>query len=282
MNGRGPRAAKGKQEMLLQLLGWIWPSAKEEVFHLRERLRYGRQFGNLQDRFWRDHFAPHPPRVLSGPFQGMKYLRGTVMGPPLPRWLGTYETELHELIRSTLLTKAYELILVVGSAEGYYASGLSRLFPRTRILSFEGTAFSRWQQKRLLAMNRVTNVEVRGRLEIPEFRRLVNNKKSFCLLDVEGAEADFCGKDSWPWLTQTDLLVEIHAAGSQSPEEVLQMLRTGLDATHRTVVLEHAQRDLAQIKKSAGLKWSLEELRDAAEEHRGFDQKWLWAEAKAS
>jgi len=269
-----------KQTALIDFLRRAWPALGEEAFHLRERLRYARQFGPLQKKFWRDHYAPGTPVVLSGPFAGMKYLKGNVMGPPLPRWLGTYEAELHEVIRNPISRKAYEIILVIGSAEGYYACGLARLFPDTPILSFEATAYSRWQQRRLLQLNGVRNIEVRGRLEAAEFFHFLKNKKSLCLLDIEGAELDFCGAAAVPYLGMADLLVEIHASGRRSPSEVLNEIRRRLDRSHRTHILNPVRRNMAEIQARVGSRWATEALEHAAEEHRGFAQQWLWAEAR--
>ena len=274
------RRVSGKQDILNDFLRKVWPAAGEEIFHLRERHRCRRQFGLLQKRFWRDHYAPKKPMVLSGPFAGMQYLQGNVMGPPLPRWLGTYEAEVHDVIRLKISQKAYDVILVVGSAEGFYACGLARMFPSTRILSFETTALSRWQQRRLLQLNGVRNVEVRGRLEAADFFHLLKNKKSLCLLDIEGAEVDFCGAAAAPWLERADLLVEIHAAGTRSPGQVLAEIKSALDPSHRIQVLDPVPRKMAEIRTRLNSPWSLEALQEAAEEHRGFAQQWLWAEAR--
>jgi len=281
MTTRSP-SVPSKWGILIEGLRSFWPWAGEEAFHLQERIRYRRQFGADQAKFWQDHFAPRNPRVLSGPFEGMGYLKGTVMGPPLPRWLGTYEAELHETFRAKIFCKTYELIVIVGSAEGYYACGLGRLFPNARILSFETTFVSRWQQKSLLKMNQVTNVEVHGRLSTQEFFDLVKNKKCLCLLDIEGLEVEFCGAASLPALAQADLLIEIHRHGEQTSKDVLRQITANLEASHRTEVLNQRPRNLREIRERAGLHWSLEELQEAADEHRGFDQQWLWAEAKKS
>lgn len=271
---------KSKQAAVIEFLRKVWPALGEEVFHLRERLRYVQQFGPLQKKFWRDHYAPGMPVVLSGPFADMKYLKGNVMGPPLPRWLGTYEAELHEVIRNPIFQKPYEIILVVGSAEGYYACGLARLFPGTPILSFETTAYSRWQQRNLLRLNGVRNVQVLGRLEANDFFHILKNKKSLCLLDIEGGEVDFCGAAAAPWLERADLLVEIHAAGTRSPGQVLAEIKSALDPSHRIQVLDPVPRKMAEIRTRLNSPWSLEALQKAAEEHRGFAQRWLWAEAR--
>jgi hypothetical protein len=282
MSHRTSTTRMSKWAILIDGLRRFWPWAGEEAFHLRERFRYRRQFAGGQTKFWRDHFSPRNPKVLSGPFEGMRYLKGTVMGPPLPRWLGTYEAELHETFRSKIFGKTYELIVVVGSAEGFYACGLGRQFPKTRILSFETTLISRWQQRMLLRMNQVTNVEVHGRLSAEDFLDLVKDKKCLCLLDIEGAEVEFCRHEALPALARSDLVIEIHSWGAQNPTEVLQQITGNLAASHRTQVLSQVPRRLSEIRKRTGLHWSVAELQEAADEHRGFDQQWLWAEAKKS
>ena len=271
---------ESRQARLIDFCRKTWPALGEEIFHLRERFRYARKFGKLQRKFWLDHYAPGKPTVLSGPFEGMCYLQGNVMGPPLPRWLGTYEAELHEVIRKTISQKSYDIILVVGSAEGFYACGLARLLPGTPILSFETTLVSRWQQRKLLKINQIRQVEIRGKLEMQEFLRLVKDKKSLCLLDIEGAELDFCGAAAVPYLGRADLLVEIHASGRRSPGEVLKEIESRLNLSHRTQILNPVQRNMAEIQAQVGSRWTTEALEQAAEEHRGFAQQWLWAEAR--
>jgi len=269
---------KNKQLFVINLLRGLWPSLGEEIFYLRERLRHRRQFGNLQKNFWLDHYAPLKPVVLSGPFAGMKYLLGNVLGTALPRWLGTYEAELHGIIRDRISKKKYELILVVGSAEGYYACGFARLFPDTPVLSFEATAFSRWQQRRLLKLNQIRNVRIKGILKAAEFARLVKNKKVLCLLDIEGGELEFCSAATAPFLEDADLLIEIHAAGAHPAQEVLKKVQAALEPSHRIQVLDSVPRNMAQFQARLASPWSLEALQQAAEEHRGV-QQWLWAES---
>lgn len=270
---------KNKQLFVINLLRRLWPSFGEEVFYLRERLRHQRQFGQIQKNFWLDHYAPLKPVVLSGPFAGMKYLRDNVLGAALPRWLGTYESELHEVICSRISKKKYDMILVVGSAEGYYSCGFARLFPGTPVLSFETTAFSRWQQRRLVKLNKLRNVQIRGLLKAAEFVRLVKNKKVLCLLDIEGSEYEFCSGSNASCLGSVDLLVEIHAAGAHPAQEVLKQIKTALEPSHQIQVYDPVPRNMAEFQAKLGSTWSLEALRQAAEEHRGV-QQWLWAEGR--
>ena len=91
---------------------------------------------------------------------------------------------------------------------------------------------------------------------------------------------DFCGAAAAPWLERADLLVEIHAAGTRPPGQVLAEIKSALDPSHRIQVLDPVPRKMAEIRTRLNSPWSLEALQEAAEEHRGFAQQWLWAEAR--
>ena len=54
----------------------------------------------------------------------------------MPKLLGCYEFPLHESLKA-LASSDIEEIYDIGCAEGYYAVGFARLFPKTRILAFD-------------------------------------------------------------------------------------------------------------------------------------------------
>lgn len=55
----------------------------------------------------------------------MKYTAGAILGRnSVPKLLGSYECELHEIIESALRSNHHRVI-DVGSAEGYYAVGFA-------------------------------------------------------------------------------------------------------------------------------------------------------------
>src|SRR6516164_11669035 len=64
------------------------------------------------------------PRILTGPFSGMAYLNTSDFGPIAPKWLGSYEMEIQDLV-GELCGSGYPTIVNVGSAEGYYAVGFA-------------------------------------------------------------------------------------------------------------------------------------------------------------
>lgn len=272
----------GRQEAVIRFIRKKMPILGEELFLIRERLRYKKKFGHQQKKFWINCFAPGDPFVLSGPFQGMKYLRGTVMGPPLPRWLGTYEQELHVVLSEEVFPSNYEKIVIVGSAEGYYSCGLARHFPAIPIYSFETTWLCRMQQKKLLSKNKITNVKVRGHLDILQFRKMHEGCRALCLLDIEGYELEFCNAESSKSLLQVDLLIEIHAFGRHTAVEVQEQIKKALANSHQIKILEPEKRDLLRIQANLPRPIDLSELSEAVREYRGFPQKWIWAKARAN
>ncbi|WP_299504968.1 hypothetical protein [Cypionkella sp.] len=70
-------------------------------------------------------------KVLSGPFRGMDYPVRASEGSRAARLMGSYESSLAPVIEE-IVTKAYPVIIDVGSAEGYYAVGLARRVCLTR------------------------------------------------------------------------------------------------------------------------------------------------------
>lgn len=83
-----------------------------------------------------------------------------------------------------------------------------------------------------------------------------------------------------PYLGKADLLLEIHASGRRSPGEVLNEIEDRLARSHRTRILNPVRRNMAELQARVGSRWTTETLEQAAEEHRGFAQQWLWAEAR--
>src|SRR5207302_4139553 len=72
-------------------------------------------------------------RVQGGPFAGMEFVSRSAEGCLLPKLLGCYEAELHGFL-ARLPEIAYETVLNIGCAEGYYAVGIKRLLPSARVI----------------------------------------------------------------------------------------------------------------------------------------------------
>jgi len=74
--------------------------------------------------------------VKTGPFKGTKLKKNVNLNLFYSKLLGVYEMELNQVILS-ILYKRFRSIIVVGTAEGYYFSGLLRFARFDQIVGFE-------------------------------------------------------------------------------------------------------------------------------------------------
>lgn len=146
--------------------------------------------------------------IQAGPFAGMKFLDSSADGCHVPKLLGIYEQELHDII-SGIATAAYDVILNIGCAEGYYAAGLKRLAPMTRVLAYDASPLAQEATRRVAALNNL-EIEVSGTFEASEFARYADHRV-LVLCDIEGGEVELLDPQANPALAGFDLVVELHA-----------------------------------------------------------------------
>lgn len=176
--------------------------------------------------------------VLSGPFKGIQLLEreswpdgnlGTMA-------LGCYEQELHEhLERAISYLRAIPTapqIVNVGCAEGYYAVGLGRRLPKSKIwiVDVDDKAID------IAHANAQNNgVElISGDVVENMFR-----DPDLIVMDCEGSEVDYLDLDRFPALARARIIVECHDAPERSCNEILY---GRFKATHSIkVVLEGAR-----------------------------------------
>ena len=78
----------------------------------------------------------HGTEVWSGPFKGMDFLPQSTHGCHIAKLLGCYEQPLQPFIEQAIRA-AYPVVLNIGCAEGYYAVGMARRMPATRVHAFD-------------------------------------------------------------------------------------------------------------------------------------------------
>lgn len=173
-------------------------------------------------------------KVASGPFKGLR-LQATNTGDAiLAKCLGTYEMEIHPEIEA-LIEKEPELVVNIGAAEGFYATGLAHRLPQATVLAYE--AKPEWRERilRLARLNGVADrIEIHGFCDGEEFQRLAIRMRSArsaaVLMDIEGGEwgllAGIC-PGNWK---NTSFLIELHEFDSLEKGE---RLREDFAATHR-------------------------------------------------
>lgn len=217
-----------------------------------------------------------PPVVLNGPFAGMLYLNEPVWGSITPRWIGSYESCLWDVVNE-IIARRYECIIDVGCAEGYYAVGLCRALPGATVHAHDLDRDSLRQVVRLWKLNGSPGrLETGGRLDAGGLARC-GRPGSLLVCDIEGGELGLLDPGACAALRAMDVLVEVHRAGGETVAANADRLRRRFESTHAIVTRDdsHRVREYARIS-------ALDEPRrgQALSEGRPSDQVWLWMKRK--
>jgi hypothetical protein len=181
--------------------------------------------------------------VLAGAFQGMRYFNEVTSGSLVPKWVGTYEMELHPWIRRIVEWHPGNVI-DVGCAEGFYAVGLARLLQGIRVSTFDVDFISSRQLKRLSNLNRVADqIQIAGWCSHWEIERLAAKKDALVIADIEGHETVFLDPVACPSLETTRILVELHPAFGGLLEDTRNKLKAGFADTHHVDELPFVSRN---------------------------------------
>lgn len=169
--------------------------------------------------------------VASGPFQGLRYPRLQSVGSALlPKLLGSYESELRDVLEDLLATE-YDTVVDVGCAEGYYAVGLGRCLPKAEIYAFDSDPRARQACAEMARLNQIEN-----RMHIGIFcdkqvlRSLPLGNKALIMADCEGYEKKLFDSDMAEFLAKHTLLIEAH---DFIDIEISSHLRDAFSSTHR-------------------------------------------------
>jgi hypothetical protein len=257
---------------------------------LLHRIRSYRKRG-VHRRFFEDdrwafyekiYQADADPHVLTGPFAGMAYLNTSDFGPIAPKWLGSYEAEIQDLV-GELCEWGYTTIANIGSAEGYYAVGFARASAASRIFAFDIDTFARRALAALAQMNGVTD-----RIEIHKICtwKVLNDlrsEKHLLFVDIEGAEMDLLDPGACDSLLRSDILVELHPSDDIGNKyEIEETICSRFGATHHIQRRRQTDRSdwIAANRSVWDKRLSEEEVVRATNEFRAGNQVWLWLKAK--
>jgi len=213
--------------------------------------------------------------VLNGPFKGLVYPGVESWGSTIyPKLLGSYERELNPVIEE-LQTDRFDLIVDIGSAEGYYANGLARMFPGTDVYAFDIAEKAGYMCKEMAKLNQVSPyVHTRLTCSAAELQKLCNSKRSLVLCDCEGYEFDLFSTIDIHTLRNTTLIIEVHAHVRIDGSEYL----TTIFADTHTAESIYSTDDYKKVKQYvypqlAAL--SLSQKKFVLQECRGYIMEWL-------
>jgi predicted O-methyltransferase YrrM len=214
-------------------------------------------------------------KVLSGPFEGMVYVPQAVGSALVPKLLGCYEAELHDVLVNKILATEYSAIVDIGCAEGYYAIGLALRLPSAQIYAFDIDPLAR---KLCTTMARANNVgdriTVGDKCDVDRLSTLVVDR-ALIVCDCEGCEVDLLCPDLVPGMNSADILVELHDFENTY---ISQTIAARFEATHDITLLTSVERDASQYPALDFLEQQERHL--AVNEFRPADQQWAFMTPK--
>lgn len=219
--------------------------------------------------------------VRGGPFAGMNYIHDAFAGGYVPKLLGIYERELHPII-TRLSALGVRTVINIGAADGYYAVGLSRMFPELRVIAFEMEQRGREFLRAMAERNGVLpQVEIRGRCELKDLSGVIDaQQQTLILCDVEGYEDVLMDPDKVEGLRKTYLLVEIHDGKNPG---VADRIRHRFGSTHTIETIWQDNREASEFPFSTCYTCTLgpEYLAAAVDEGRpvrpgATPMSWFW------
>jgi hypothetical protein len=243
---------------------------RRRVVELEGRLDHERLFPlewanrRVRDRYGND--------VVAGPFAGLRFPDWGMTDVDLfaPKLLGVFERELHGAVER-LIAAAPALVVNVGAAEGYYAVGLARRLPETRVIAFE------MDPKRAGALAEIADLNgVRDRVEVLAVRcepgvlaaHLTDRASIVC--DCDGCEGDLLDPSQVSALARCRMLVEVHDRIAPGTGD---RLRSAFRQSHEISEIGSEPRHIADFPELDFMPWVTRHL--AVTEFRGGPMKWL-------
>ena len=181
--------------------------------------------------------------VMQGPLQGLDFLSQSAEGCHIAKLLGCYEQPLQPYIEQAI-QKQYATILNIGCAEGYYAVGMAKRMPGTRVLAHDLNPKAQDISAALAQKNGVSDrVTIGGLFTSADFAAHAG-QDVLLMCDIEGAERELLNPEFAPALKRMDIIVESHECLIPG---ITQVLIDRFKATHNiTLVQDDGQRQLVK------------------------------------
>jgi hypothetical protein len=211
----------------------------------------------------------HGNVVQAGPFAGMTFLARPVTGTAPPRLVGSYEEEIAPAVERMIERKP-QVVVNVGSGEGYYAVGLARRLPHAKVYAFDIDRRAQEACRHMAELNGVgSRVEVGGECTKDVLATLLV-EGGLVVIDCEGCERELVDPSVLPSLAKADWVIESHDFVAPGTTE---LLRRRLDATHDVEQIEQRPRDPTRYPELADVPHALRE--SALAERRQAELCWL-------
>ncbi len=178
--------------------------------------------------------AHNGPMVQAGPFAGMRLGQHSAEGCHAPKLLGCYEQALHPHFER-FIARGFDAVLNIGCAEGYYAIGMARRMPGTRILAHDLNEGAQQVCRSLAEANGVADrITIGGLVRGEDFASFAG-MDTLVLVDIEGGEEALLDPTAFPALRQMTLIVECH---EERRRGMTDLIASRFAPTHQVTRLE--------------------------------------------
>ena len=220
------------------------------------------------DRMAREASRATGGMVAAGPFAGMRLDYELFPVHSSPKFLGTYEQELHSIIeRAIQLDPKY--VLNIGCAEGFYAIGLAIRLRDAQVFAADADPKALSATVNNAELNGVSDrVNPVGIVRPGQLSRYLQADASLLVMDCEGGEFSLLDPANDPILLRSNILVEIHCEFGDKREIVRKFADT-----HEIVEIRPSVRTAAEIVVPPidGI-----DMLRAVDERRGHQTNWLF------
>jgi hypothetical protein len=174
--------------------------------------------------------------VRNGFFRGLKYPSAESHGSSLyPKLLGSYESELTNVIEKICSTP-YSDIVVVGCAEGFYATGLAMRLPDAKIHAYDINPAAIEASMKMASLNKVSGRIGFGAFCSPDtLKNFSFSGRSLIVCDCEGYEIELFNSSNADKLKATDILIELHDGKNERISPYLFRL---FEPTHQRLIIQ--------------------------------------------
>lgn len=154
--------------------------------------------------------------IKTGPFAGIRYpyfpKPFQVFSTMLPKLLGSYESELTPALKK-LSGKKFATIINIGSDDGYYAVGLAKQHPKSKIIAIDICLTALQFSQEFAKCNHISQTHFKISTDSSvENLHTVIQLPSLVVSDCESAEKVLLDPQKVPSLKFADMLVEVHDA----------------------------------------------------------------------
>lgn len=205
--------------------------------------------------------------VRRGAFSGLEFPRSAIGHSNYlsAKLAGTYEPKVLEFLETHATEN--DVLVDLGSSDGFFLTGLARSNPDLRAIGYEINSWERTTAQRLASINGV-EIETRERATSEELASLPAGRL-LLLCDLEGLEEDLLDPDGAPWLSDATMVVEVHEMFRPG---VSRTLAERFESTHE---IDHVVAEKPDIGEIAELQeWDRQAAALAC--HDGHDEGEGW------